>query len=88
MHLIGTNFDGSGHYAVYRDGDVLITHIGPSPDLEQAEELGRQTLIPAPEFAPDEDEWNRYGHEQHTCDIHFEGGYARIDGATYRLGLI
>lgn len=84
MNLIGTNADSSGMYKMFLDGDELVTFNGV--DSDSLEETARQKLVPAPGFvAESEDDWYVYGTDGHTCDIHFEGENARIDGATYEL---
>lgn len=84
MELIGSNLDSSGIYRMYLDGNALVTLNGPTEDT--LEETARQTLVPAPTFTvEDEDDWYTYGTGGHTCDVHFEGEHARIDGETYEL---
>lgn len=84
MELIGTNFDSSGLYKIYLDGNTLVTLNGG--DENDLEEIARQELTPAPDFtAGSEEDWYVYGTNGHTCDIHYEEDYARIDGTTYSL---
>jgi hypothetical protein len=83
MELIGTNVDSSGYYKMYLDGDDLVTFTGS--DEDSVEEMGRQRLVPAPDFSSPEDEWSTYGANGHTCDIHYLGDYGRIDGVIYEL---
>lgn len=84
MELVGSNFDSSGLYRIYVDGDALVTLNGASEDT--LEETARQLLVPAPEFVADhDDDWYNYGVDGHVCDIHMYGDHARIDGTTYKL---
>ncbi|RFA11813.1 hypothetical protein B7R22_17635 [Subtercola boreus] len=84
MELIGTNFDSSGLYKIYLDGSTLVTFNGS--DENSLEEIGRQDLTAAPDFtAASDEDWYVYGTNGHTCDIHSEEDYARIDGTIYTL---
>jgi hypothetical protein len=85
MELIGMNFDSSGLYKMYRDGDVFVTFNGS--DENSLEEIARQTLIPDESFQfPSEDDWAIYGVDGHTYDVHSgDGDHARIDGDVYQL---
>lgn len=84
MELTGTNFDSSGLYKMYLDGDTLVTYNGSNDD--DLEEIARQTLVPEHTFESEsEEDWYVYGTAGHTCDIHSESDYARIDGVTYHL---